>query len=79
MEYRYDYAFGSGVFTEDGSFKCPVCGKLTPGQRKLANGEKIVCRVCKSVFKKTKWLGVRFVEYGPQFHICFKMVIKSSQ
>jgi formylmethanofuran dehydrogenase subunit E len=52
MEYRYDFAFGDLVFTEDGSFKCPVCNGLTPNQRNLRQGEKIVCSECKSEFKK---------------------------
>jgi len=81
MEYREDYAFGELVFTEDGSFKCPVCGGLTPNQRNLKHGEKIVCAECKSVFKKDERYpadgvlrhGVRFVIYGPRFHICLVM------
>lgn len=87
MEYRYDFAFGSLVFTEDGSFKCPVCRGLTPNQRNLKMGEKIVCSACKSVFKKDEWRpfdgelrhGARFVMYGPKFHICLVMYAPSSK
>lgn len=87
MEYRYDYAFGNLVFTEDGSFKCPVCGGLTPKQRNLKHGEKIVCDECKSEFKKDEWCpfnnklqhGARFVMYGPKFHVCLVLYGPSSQ
>lgn len=72
MKYCYDHAFGSLVFTKDGSFKCPICDGLTPNQRKLKRDERIVCIKCKSVFKKDSWRpadgklkhGARFVEYG---------------
>ena len=81
MKYCYDYAFGGLVFTKNGSFKCPICDGQTPNRHNLKKGEKIVCSKCKSVFKKDTWRpadgrlrhGVRFVEYGPQFHICMVM------
>jgi len=87
MEYCYDYAFGELVFTEDGSFKCPVCGQLTPNQRSCAHGDEIVCVACECVFKKDEWRpfddklrhGARFVIYGPKFHICLVMYASSSQ
>jgi len=87
MEYCHDYAFGELVFTEDGSFKCPVCGGLTPNQRNLKRGEKIVCSGCESEFKKEEYFpfnkgvehGVRFVAYGPKYHICLVMYAPSSQ
>ena len=79
--YSYDFAFGNLVFTK-GFFKCPVCKGLTPNQRRLKHGERIVCAFCESVFKKdvSEYFGgvthgARFVEYGPKFHICFKWKI----
>ena len=82
----YDQAFGSLSFTKDGSFECPVCKGLTPDKRRLRKGEEIICRICGSKFKKEVSKagtggeiivhGVRFVGYGPQFHICFRWVLK---
>lgn len=87
MKYCYDHAFGTLVFTKDGSFKCPICGGLTANQHKLKKEQKITCSKCGSVFKKDTWRpangklyhGVRFVEYGPQFHICIVMETPAKQ
>jgi hypothetical protein len=93
MKLCYDYAFGALVFTEDGSFKCPICGGLTPNQRNLKRGEKIICSKCESVFKKEEFFpfnpdapsglgfehGARFVMYGPQFHVTYVFHAPSSR
>ena len=93
MELREGYAFGELVFTKDGSFKCPVCKGLTPNQRNLKREEKIVCSKCESVFKKEEYHpfnpnapfglglehGVRFVIYGPKFHVVYVFHAPSSK
>ncbi|MDD5222088.1 MAG: hypothetical protein PHY10_02840, partial [Patescibacteria group bacterium] len=70
--------FGSLVFTDDGSFRCPVCAELTPSQRDKKHKEAIVCSFCKSEFTKhvdspevangRDPHGVIFVLAGPIFH-----------